>query len=464
MLKENDHDITAQADAIDTTAHAYAKAMWQALGGDPRDAEHLAFTGAEAFDSAFAVTDFAAASIGVAGLAVAELAGLRTDAHAAVRIDRRLASWWFASTLQPQGWSPPPLWDSLAGDYPCADGWIRLHTNAPHHRAAALRVLGTRGERDTVARAVAQWQADALEAAIVENHGCAAVMRNPSEWARHPQGLALQAEPLLHRVTRGAPASNGWEPEPRRPLRGIRVLDLTRVLAGPIATRFLAGFGAQVLRIDPPDWDEPAVIPEVVPGKRCARLDLKQSGNLHILETLLSEADVLVHGYRPDALPRLGLDAARRRQLNPGLIDVSLNAYGWSGPWRGRRGFDSLVQMSTGIAEAGMRALDHATGYLLAAAAMRGLTQRLQDGTGSEVRAALARIAQLLVGAPRTANRFEPLHHVGPEDIDETIEQTGWGPALRLRPPVTIDGVPLQWDIPARALGSYPATWKSAAV
>lgn len=147
--------------------------------------------------------------------------------------------------------------------------------------------------------------------------------------------------------------ADDWQPTASRPLAGIKVLDLTRVLAGPVATRFLAGLGARVLRIDPPDWDEPGVVPEVTLGKNCARLDLRQTADRARFEALLSDCDMIVHGYRPGALDRLGYGFDLRRALRPGLIDISLCAYGWSGPWAARRGFDSLVQMSCGIADRG---------------------------------------------------------------------------------------------------------------
>jgi crotonobetainyl-CoA:carnitine CoA-transferase CaiB-like acyl-CoA transferase len=254
-------------------------------------------------------------------------------------------------------------------------------------------------------------------------------------------------------------------------LRGIRVLDLTRVLAGPVATRFLAGFGADVLRIDPPSWDEPGVVPEVTLGKRCARLDLRNSSERTIFVDLLQCAHVLVHGYRSDALESLGLDVDTRRRIRPGLVDVALNAYGWSGPWRNRRGFDSLVQMSSGIAEAGMRvlgkdrptplpvqALDQATGYLMAAALVCGLTQTLSSAKGFEARTYLARVAQALTSGPAGAEirAFEP---PGEEEWSETFEATEFGPARRLRPPLTIAGAPMHWDLPAVRLGSSTAAW-----
>ncbi|OHX13365.1 acyl-CoA transferase [Chromobacterium sphagni] len=452
-------------------AQHYLDAFWDAVGGRPDQLAHIAVGGSGALPAVFAVTDFAAAAVGAAGLAVAELLELATGSMPRVVVDRRLASFWFGSSLRPQGWTLPPLWDAVAGDYQAADGWIRLHTNAPHHREAALAVLGAAADRTAVARAVAGWRASDLEAAVVERDGCAAAMHTLRQWAEHPQGRAAAAEPLLHRSGGGRMALPRWRVRRERPLSGVRVLDLTRVLAGPVATRFLAGFGAQVLRIDPLGWEEPGIVPEVVLGKRCARLDLRNPAERGQLERLLAETDVLVHGYRPHALARLGLDAARRRELNPALIDVSLDAYGWSGPWSGRRGFDSLVQMSSGIADAGMRAsggerpvplpnqaLDHATGYLLAAAAIRGLTQRLASGEGGSARASLARTAKLLAECANPQDTAA-LAAESRDDLAEPLENTGWGPARRIQPPMSIAGTPMHWDYPAGALGSSAAEW-----
>ncbi len=465
----------------DTACTHFLREFWLALGGEPRYLDHLQITGEGALTSAFPVTDFATAAIAAAHLAVGELIDQAHGTAPAITVDRRLASFWFATSLQPQGWSLPAQWDAVAGDYPAADGWIRLHTNAPHHRQAALAVLNTAPERDAVSQAVLRWKASELESAVVGNQGCAAAMGSALAWREHPQGRAVAAEPLLHRteapVGPGGPhKSKPARPEciaPReRPLRGIRVLDLTRILAGPVATRFLAGFGAEVLRIDPPGWDEPGTVPEVVLGKRCARLDLRDPADRAVLEGLISEADVMVHGYRADALARLGLGAERRRALNPGLVDVSLNAYGWTGPWRERRGFDSLVQMSCGIADAGkvaagsdrpvplpVQALDHATGYLMAAAAVRGLTQRLITGDGVQVRASLARTALSLLSFTPADAPPAALHPLNPRDYSPDIELTAWGPALRLTPAGVIEGTPTQWDLPAGELGSVDARW-----
>lgn len=465
----------------DTASTHFLREFWLALGGQARYLDHLQITGEGALPSAFPVTDFATAAIAAAHLAVGELIDQTHGTLPLITVDRRLASFWFSSSLQPQGWSLPSLWDAVAGDYRAADGWIRLHTNAPHHRQAALAVLKTAAERDAVSQVVLVWKTPELEQAVVDNQGCAAAMGNALAWREHPQGRAVAAEPLLHRTdASGGPAashqSNPARPEwrvPReRPLQGIRVLDLTRILAGPVATRFLAGFGADVLRIDPPGWDEPGTVPEVVLGKRCARLNLRDPADRAVLERLISEADVMIHGYRADALARLGLGAERRRQLNPGLVDVSLNAYGWTGPWRERRGFDSLVQMSCGIADAGkvaagsdrpvplpVQALDHATGYLMAAAAVRGLTQRLITGNGVQVQASLARTALSLMSFAPTESQPSALQPLNPSDYSEDIEHTAWGPALRLKPAGQIDGTPTHWDLPASALGSGDARW-----
>jgi crotonobetainyl-CoA:carnitine CoA-transferase CaiB-like acyl-CoA transferase len=416
------------------------------------------------------VTDLACASIAAAGQAIGELLNQQTGRLPHLEVDRRLASFWFSTSIRPMGWSVPPLWDPIAGDYATKDGWIRLHTNAPHHRAAAEHVLGVCADRAAMASKVAQWTNTDLEQAVVDAGGCAAEMRSWAQWQAHPQGQAVNAEQLIQFAANSSRNAKPWQGSVAQPLAGIKVLDLTRVLAGPVASRFLAGLGADVLRIDPPTWNEPGVVPEVTLGKRCARLDLHDKADRELFEGLLKDADILLHGYRADALERLGYGLAERQLLAPGLIDVCLNAYGWSGPWQNRRGFDSLVQMSSGIAEAGMhwqqadkptplplQALDHATGYLMAASAIRLLAQRLNSGRGGSARLSLARTAKLLVEGG--AGTDEPLRAEEQSDQGLLVEQTPWGPAHRLQVPLRITGTPLQWAIPAGELGSHRPLW-----
>ena len=445
--------------------------VWNALGGPAALAEDIEITGEGQFASRYRVADLAGAAAASAALSIAELLAASKAPAASVRANRRLASFWFTSSLRPEGWQRLPQWDPIAGDYAARDGWIRLHTNAPHHRAAAQRVLGDAADKDAVARAVAQWDKADLESAIVEAGGCAAEMRSTEEWAAHPQGLAVAGEPLVRAEFRDAERPSAWVPRPDRPLAGLRVLDLTRVLAGPVASRFLAGYGAEVLRIDPPWWDEPAVIPEMTIGKRCARLDLRDAAGRAAFEALLARTDILLHGYRPGALEGLGYDAERLQVLSRGLIDVALCAYGWTGQWAGRRGFDSLVQMSAGIAHGGMvwrqasepvplpvQALDHATGYLMAAATLRAVTRRMIGGGATQARLSLARTAKFLtdLGEQPPGDAFPPETAA---DLSPEVEHTDWGPARRLKPPVTVAGAPMRWDLPAQKLGSAPPSW-----
>lgn len=429
-------------------------------------AEPVSETGHGDLPSVFAVSDFACATLGAAGAA---LAALRGRTARTVLVNRRLASLWFDMTLQPHGWDMPSIWDPIAGVYATQDGFIRLHTNAPHHRDAALRVLGCSGSREAVAAHVADWSAEALETAIVGNNGCAAALRSRSEWLEHPQGIAVRAEPLI----RWHPAREGELVElPRTgaPLDGLRVLDLTRVLAGPVASRFLAGFGAHVLRIDPPHWNEPAAEAEVNLGKTCAGLDLHNAGDRAQFETLLKQADLLLHGYRPGALEGLGYGSETRHKLNPGLIDVSLSAYGRSGPWGGRRGFDSLVQMSCGIASEGQRisgtdaplplpvqALDHGTGYLIAATALRALAKRA-EGQILSAELSLVRTAETLMAADGSLAPDNPIRQ-NATDLSQEIEQTGWGPARRVIPPLSVDGELPVWPIPSGPVRRHAPQW-----
>ena len=451
--------------------------------------DKLSIEGNEHLPSWYKVTDLAAESIAVAGLMLRQRAGADSQL---IRCDRRLASLWFDKSIRPIGWELPPAWDSIAGNYKAADGWVRLHTNAPLHKHAALRVLDCQDDREVVGNIVKTWSADRLAEAVIEAGGCATAMHSPTQWLEHPQGKAVSAEPLIHWDLRNQepvhsdsqkpenknPAANPGNKQTsniisQRPLNGIKVLDLTRILAGPIATRFLAAYGADILRIDPPGWDEPSTAPEVTLGKRCAGLNLKSAIGKTIFEGLLQEADLLVHGYRPGALASLGYDTLTLRKINPKLVDVSLCAYGWTGPWAHRRGFDSVVQMSCGIAAYGMaragaeipvslpvQALDHATGYLIAAAAIHALNCRDKTGAIYSARLSLARTACLLMKQPSNPAASNFANETS-QDVDTLIEPTEWGNAQRIRFPLSIEGIPAIWNHPAGSLHRSEANWNA---
>lgn len=450
-------------------------------------ADKVTLSGAHATDSCFAVSRFAQWSIATA---VAEGLQLRQQlwgASGTASVDRQLAVAWCEQSFQPQGWVAPASWDEFAGDYRTTDGWIRLHTNAAHHREAALRVLGNPLKLDHAREAVSGWSKADLESAVIAEGGAAACMLTEQQWRTHAQGRAVATEPLVAWTdTDDAQRPKGVfdAADALRPLKGIRVLDLTRVIAGPVCTRFLASLGADVLRIDPPHWDEGGNVLEMTLGKRCAGLDLSDKHDRQQFETLVKQAHVLVHGYRADALDTLGLGFERRRQINPGLIDIALNAYGWTGPWRNRRGFDSLVQMSSGIADRGrtqassdtpvplpFQALDHVTGYLMAASALRALKEQVRTGRTLSARLSLARQACLLqdefgvadvINSDSEIHAGRPLVCSLPERAFATErEVSSWGVLKRLRLPYVIDGVTTGFSTPVSALRSVPAQWAS---
>lgn len=431
--------------------------------------------------SVYPVTDFATATIGLASLAVAEWGALRSGQPIApVTVDRAHAAIAFRSEryLDRPGEAWPSLWDPIAGDYATRDGFVRLHTNYPHHRAAAERVLAGARDREAVAARVCEMEGEVLEAAIVAEGGCAAVMRSPEAWAAHPQGVAVQLEPTIRFEPAAGHASLGANEREAggpvsSPLEGVRVLDLTRVIAGPICTRFLAAWGADVLRLDPPGFEEAdALMADTTVGKRCAVIDLRTAEGSARFDRLLEGADVLVHGYRADALVGLGYDTPGLRARNPGLAVVALDAYGFEGPWQNRRGFDSLVQMSCGIAERGRavfgtevprplpaQALDHGSGYLMAAAACRALSERRLSKRPVEARLSLAGTAKALMGMGEGGDPEAPEPTAEQVAAYLVEEQGAFGRVRRVRCPGRIGGVEPTWRRAAGRIGGDEARW-----
>jgi hypothetical protein len=404
--------------------------LWEGLGGDPARLEQVRITGPETvLPSVYDVTGFAAATIGAAMLAAAELRGDDGD----VVVDRMQAAAVFSAEMlfTPSGWERVPAWDPIAGDHPAADGWVRLHTNYAAHRQAALWALGC--EPADVASVVAARPAADIEADVVARGGAAAAMHDPGGWRRHRHGSVAVDQPIVfgHGAGAGQPRAGD----------GLRVLDLTRVIAGPECTRFLAAVGADVLRIDPPGFEEvSALLPETTAGKRCASLDVRLDADR--FDALVRDADVLVCGLRPGAL-----DVDRVRAVNPSIVIARLDAYGWAGPWSARRGFDSLVQMSTGIAARGQQvygtdrpkplpaqALDHGAGFALAAGVLRAMTELRTNGAVVDVFASLVGAANLLVDGGEVDDPDGAVLEL-PDSLFEAVT-TAWGPARRVRQPM----------------------------
>ena len=361
----------------------------------------------------------------------------------------------------------------LSRFWPAADGWVRTHANYPWHRDALLAVIGTSNDQRDVAAAIAELPARHLEQDVFDAGGVAAAVRTPEEWRQHPQGVAVAAEPLIAVDTQpGTPPRP--HPDADLPATGVRVLDLTRVIAGPVCTRYLASFGADVLRLDPPHRPDaaPGAVADTLLGKRSALVNFDEAG-IDRLHELVAAADVVVLGYRPGALDRFGLHETALVERHPGLVVVSLSAWGHTGPWQARRGFDSVVQAPTGIADTEAadgapgslpcQLLDHATGYLAAAAALDGLSRQVRAGGSYVRRVSLARTAQWLMARPSGA--AEP----HPEGATVTTDPAPWlvqvptdnTPATAVRPPGTF-GSPLEWPAPLRGYGAAPPCWPTS--
>jgi crotonobetainyl-CoA:carnitine CoA-transferase CaiB-like acyl-CoA transferase len=438
----------------------------------------IELTGAEpVLPSSFAVGTAAQAAIAAAALAAARLWRLRTGRRQRVSVDMRDAAIEFRSEryLRVDGKYPADDPDRLSGLYRCGDGrWVRLHTSLPHHYRGMLALLRCADERAAVARALAQWQGEALEAAAAAAGLVATACRSFAEWDRHPQGRAIAALPLLSIEQIGdAP------PEPLsaavRPLAGIRVLDLTRIIAGPVCGRTLAAHGADVLLVGASHL--PSLRPLVIDtgrGKMSTFIDLREASGRETLAALIRDADVFAQGYRPGAIAALGFGPDEVAKLRPGIIYVSLSAYGHEGPWAARRGFDSLVQTATGfnIAEAEAfgaseprplpaQALDHGTGHLLAFAAMAALARRAEQGGSWHVRASLAQTARWL----RQLAHIDGIACPDPkfDDVRGRLEETasGFGRLTAVRHAAVMSETPPHWARPSVPLGAHPAVWQN---
>lgn len=414
-------------------------------------------------------SELLAEAVGLVGVALARLCGQSCQQ---IDINARLCALWADTSCQPLGWALPEPWNPISAAFRGADGWIRLHANASHHRAAVLHALGCADTVEAVTAAIAVQNVAVLEEKIIARKGAAARMITWQDWQSHPQGQAVGQTGLVEWTKKAATAScrvRQLNLKSARPLAGLKVLDLTRVLAGPVATRTLAGLGAQVLRIDPSAWDDAGVLQDTTLGKYCAGLDLKASADRVRFEDLLRQADLLVHGYRPGALEGLGYGPEARERINPDLIEVSLSAYGIYGPWAQRRGFDSLVQFSAGIADLcrdaegkpgklPVQALDHATGYIMAACCLEAL-RRAQSGHVVTARTSLARTAWLLCQAKLQTFDETPISPRCKADFLPEIEASGWGKLQRLCPPLSMPFAEFRWDMPAGPLRIHPARW-----
>jgi crotonobetainyl-CoA:carnitine CoA-transferase CaiB-like acyl-CoA transferase len=458
--------------------------LWQTAGlpAPPLEQIDLPARG-PVLPSSFAVATAAQASLGAAALAAACIGRQRGGPAQRVSVDAEHAA------LESLGWftldgQAPNVWDKLSGLYRCGGGdgppgWVRIHANFAHHRDGALRLLGLPPgpgtERAAVQQALQRWHAQDFETAAADAGLVVTAARSFEEWDAHPQAAALAAQPVL-RVERIADAPpRAWAPWPTGqqgalPLDGLRVLDLTRILAGPVAGRTLAAYGADVMLVNAPYLPNIESIADTSRGKLSAHIDLKTDAGRAGLRGLARDAHVFVQGYRPGGLAALGFAPADLAAMAPGIVVASLSAYGPQGPWSTRRGFDSLVQTATGfnLAEAQafgeaepkpmpLQILDYAAGYLLAFAVQAALLKQAGEGGSWHVQVSLAGVGRWLRGlgrVPQGVQAVRPALEPYVEEVD-----SGFGRLRVLRHAARFSATPVHWRRPAVPPGSHAAVW-----
>ena len=450
--------------------------LWSGLGL-PHDAlRHLVLTGAApALPSSFAVSRAAQAGIALAALAAAEYWHVRTGQRQQVSVDMRHAAiecrsdHYFAVDGRPLEISDP-----LTGLYRCKDGgWVRVHANFAHHRKGALALLQSEPSRADITAALAAWTAAAFEERAAALGLPIVAMRSMEQWDTHPQGKAVSRMPALSITRTGdgpiAPATDAAA----EPLAGVRALDLTRILAGPVCGRTLAAYGADVLLVNSPHLPNIDAIADTSRGKLSTHIDLRAREGKAQMHRLLETADVFVQGYRPQGIAGLGFGPQELANRYPGVVYASLSAYGPDGPWQLRRGFDSLVQTASGFnmaeAEAAGAAdpkplptqiLDHASGYLMAFGIAAALVRRATVGGSWHVQVSLAQTAQWLRAMGRVPDGFA-VPDPGRNDVRDLLETTpsGFGELTAVRHAAQFSETPARWTRPSAPVGTHPPAW-----
>jgi hypothetical protein len=425
----------------------------------------------------YRVGEAAAAALGACGIAANRLWMRRGGAHQALSVDLRHAAASLRSNryLALEGPRPPDAMDKLTGFYPVANGrWVYLHCNFAHHRAGIARLLDASPERTSFEARTTAWDGYALEEALAAAGMPGGLARALEEWQKHGQAHAIAALPVLEVIRIG---DSRPEPLPKalRPLAGIRVLDLTRVIAGPTAARTLAEHGADVLKINAADLPNSGFLEfDTGHGKRAAFLDLRRRDEVETLRDLAAKADVFSQSYRPGALAAKGFAPEDLARLHPGIVCVTLSAYSQAGIWRGRRGFDSIIQTVSGMAltQSGTAkpqllpcsAIDYVSGYLLACGAMVALERRAVEGGSWLVRTSLAQVGRWIVAQgllPTTALDGVPADfEKGELERWLTGSETPLGPLTHLAPALRMSATPPRWERPAVPLGHHAATWE----
>jgi len=454
--------------------------LWNLGGLAPDALGYLALSGKDpVLPSSFAIGTAAQSVIAAAALAAAEVRHVRGLGRQKVHVDMRHAALECTNFLSVNG-VIPEVWDKFSGLYPCGkdgvNGWVRIHANFQHHREGALELLGIKvteaTTKEDVVAALANYTASEFEELAAQRRLVVAALRTFDEWDAHEQGIAVAKLPLftIEKIGDAEPLPLDDLSPGDSPLSGVRVLELTRILAGPVGGRTLAAYGADVMLINSPNLPNIDAIAETSRGKLSAHVDLMTSPGRQQLADLAARAHVFVQGYRPGGLERLGFGPESLARIRPGIVYVSLSAYGHAGPWANRRGFDSLVQTATGFNHAEAKAagsatpkalpvqiLDHATGYLMALGAQAALIRQQQEGGSWHVRVSLAQTGHWL----RSLGRLPDGLTCTKPSMDDVLEATdsGFGRLIAVRHSAEFEDTPAQWTLRSMPPGSHRPRW-----
>jgi CoA-transferase family III len=442
-------------------SHLSLSQLWQWSDLPTAALDHVLFLGLEPVaKSSFAVDAAAQSTIAASALAACELGFVRGVNRQSVTVDRKHAvaqcKTWFSLDGKVS-----ELWDRFSGLYPAKDGWVRVHANFAHHRDGALRLLGLESantSREQAERAMLNWRAVDFETAAAQHGLVATALRSFDEWDATEQGKAVAALPLfrMKKVGDAKPLPIPALKETQLALEGVRVLDLTRILAGPVAGADLACFGADVMLVNSPHLPNIEALAETSRGKRSVHVDLRNSTGQSDLRQLISGAHVFIQGYRPGGLASLGFAHEQLAAMRPGIVTVSLSAYGSEGPWRDRKGFDSLLQTAMGfnVAEAQaygeskprampLQIIDHATGHLMAFLVSVALCRQQTEGGSWHIEVSLAQTAHWL----RMLGRDDPYAGLAQLDVTPYLQTTasGFGELKAVSPSAQLGRTPAHW-------------------
>lgn len=462
--------MSAQSSSFDTLSR-----IWR-IAGLPGDAlSFIDLPGRDpVFPSSFAVGTAAQATIGAAALAACELAHARGVERQRVAVDMTHAAVECTGAFTVDG-KEPETWGRFSGLYRCSDGYVRIHANFEHHQDGALRLLGLdpkTATREDAERALLPWRGSDFENAAAERGLVVTMLRTFDEWDATPQARAIAAQPLLTitRIGDAAPLSLPSLSSDARPLDGVRVLDFTRILAGPVGGRALAAFGADVMLVNGPHLPNIPAIADTSRGKRSALLDLRAEADRQTLWRLIDDAHVFSQGYRPGGIASLGFGAEELAKRRPGIVYTSLTAYGTEGPWAGRRGFDSLVQTAMGFNAAEgeaaaegkprvlpMQMLDMASGFLMAFGAAAALWKQQREGGSWHVQVSLAQTGHWLRGLGRVEGGLK----ISKPDLAPYVEryESGFGELMAVRPSAQLVRTPAGYARPSTTPGTSGPRW-----